>query len=72
MNSWDVKILSYLQGRDWTDPDAVARHVKGKHYGDTWARPRCKRLVRMGYVERNDNGWYRIKDTVNVEHELKQ
>jgi len=62
MNSWDVVILSYLYRKDWTDPDIIAKALRSKHMTATWARPKCKRLVRKKLLERDSRGWYRMPE----------
>ncbi|MCP4280781.1 MAG: hypothetical protein GY776_12340 [Alteromonas sp.] len=61
--SW---IVRYLSKRGWCSPTQIG-HAYGDslhgnnsfhHYHSAWASPRCKALVKMGKLKRNDKGHY--------------
>ena len=59
-------ILRYLNGKGWTSPTQIGYaygdtlHPSGFHnYHSAWASPKCRKLVKMGWLERNENGHYR-------------
>lgn len=63
-------VLAYLQGKNWTSPTEIGgAYGDFKHgqfhyksgYHSAWGSPRCKSLVEKGYLERNNNGYYRLK-----------
>jgi len=56
-------IINYLKGKDFTSPSEIGRAFgRGKEgiYHSSWASPKCKKLVEMGLLERNEKGHYRI------------
>jgi len=58
-------ILDYLSkvtwSNGWVSPSSIGRKWKeGCH--SSWASPKCKKLVTLGFVERDKGGWYRITD----------
>lgn len=61
-------IVHYLQGRGWCSPTQIGRAYGDSkhgndsfhHYHSAWASPKCKKLVELGYLERNDKGHYRL------------
>jgi hypothetical protein len=58
-------ILKYLEGRGWTSPTQIGRaygdSIHGGNSPSAWASPKCKALVRHGLIDRNDDGWYRLR-----------
>lgn len=45
---------------EWLSPTYVGnQRSSGLH--SAWASPRCKALVAMGHLERNEQGHYRLK-----------
>ena len=52
-------ILEYLKGRDWTSPTQIGQsYAIGYH--SSWASPKCKSLVKKGYLKRNEKGHYKL------------
>lgn len=60
--SREQQVISYLQGKDWTSPGIIGAQVWGPGKHSSSASPVCLRLVKKGYLERNDKGHYRIKE----------
>lgn len=60
-------IVGYLRCRPWWTPPteigrAYGQSVNHPHKLDSrWASPKCKRLVELGFLERDRLGWYRLK-----------
>jgi len=54
------QVLGFLKGKDWTSPTEIGREVWGQGHHSSSASPVCKRLVKVGALERNDDGHYRI------------
>lgn len=63
-------IIKYLKGKGFTSPTEIGRaYGREKYQGwygftgyhSSWASPRCKKLVEMGLLERNDRGHYRLR-----------
>ena len=64
-------ILDLLEEKDFTSPSVIGnqygyyKHGKMFYtksgYHSAWASPRCKKLVDMGLLERNEKGHYRLK-----------
>ena len=56
-------IVSYLQ--EHKEEGFISPTDIGYAYGGSahsaWASPKCLKLVDMGYLERSDKGWYRLK-----------
>jgi hypothetical protein len=61
---WADAITDKLKGRDWTSPTWIGQHAGKQGYcsASAWASPKCKKLVKSGYLERNERGQYRLKD----------
>lgn len=62
------KVLDFLKVWHgiWVAPTLIGHEVGGRTHSSrrrhsSWASPICKRLVELGLVERNDNGYYRYK-----------
>lgn len=59
-----IKILQVLaseRGEGWCTAMWIAEDCD--HFFDTpWASSKIPGLVKLGYVERGDRGWYRITD----------
>ena len=53
-------IYTFLKNRDWTSPTEIGRAWSSRHHS-SWASPKCKKLVEYGLLERNEQGWYRIR-----------
>ena len=58
-------IYKYLDGCDWTSPTEIGREyglslVPPKKYHSSWASPKCLRLHKIGLLERNNKGHYRL------------
>ncbi len=56
----EQQVMDYLKGKDWTSPTEI-----GGSAFDSWghsakASPVCLRMVKKGYLERNERGWYKI------------
>jgi hypothetical protein len=64
-------IFHYLYGRGWCSPTQIGTAYGDSIYGNNtihcfhsgWASPRCKKLVDLGKLERNENGHYRRKES---------
>jgi hypothetical protein len=59
-------IIEYLRrGGGYVSPTRIG-NVIGTSLGFTnwhsaWASPKCLKLVKLGLLERNKHGWYKIK-----------
>ena len=63
-------VVDYLRGKDWTSPSEIGREVWGPGHHSSTGSPRCKRLVEMGVLERNERGHYRLLP--NAESEVSE
>lgn len=46
----------------WTSPTNIAKKLfPNTNRHSSWASPICLKLVKKGYLLRNNEGWYRIK-----------
>ena len=52
------RIMRFLQGKDWTSPTDIGNGLN--RYHSAWASPKCLALVKLGALERNEKGHYRI------------
>ena len=53
-------ILNYLKDMDdFVSPTEIGGQYSKNHHS-SWASPKCLKLVKMGLLERNNNGHYRI------------
>ena len=60
LTSRQKQVLDYLKGRDWTSPTEIGQAVWRPPHHSAAASPVCKRLVELGYLERNSRGHYRF------------
>lgn len=49
----------YNDAGEFTSPTAIGRQFDYRHNGSSWACKYLKKLVKLGLVERNDQGHYR-------------
>lgn len=54
------QVVAFLERRDWTSPTEIGRAVWGPGHHSATASPVCKRLVEGQWLERNEQGHYRI------------
>lgn len=59
-SEWDAKIVSFIESKGSATAEQIAK-LKGKLYTETWAIPRCKRLMRMKKIRLNANGEYVLR-----------
>jgi hypothetical protein len=52
------RIMQFLDGRDWTSPTDIGNGLN--RYNSAWASPKCLSLVKLGALERNEKGHYRV------------
>lgn len=62
-----ARVLAYLSDNPrigtWVSPTQIGQIVGKKPYvsASAWGSRICKRLVTLELVERNEQGWYRVK-----------
>ena len=54
-----LKIVTYLKGKGWTSPTKIGK-ASTENSHSNWASPKCKELVELGFLQRNNDGWYRL------------
>ena len=70
MTEYEKSICHHLVivGNQWTSPTNIAALVcpgTGRH--SAWASPICLRMVKKGFLERDNRGWYRLTTAKAVE-----
>ena len=67
-------ILGYIKGsgNKWCSPTEIGRSVWGIGHHSSSASPVCLRMVKKGWLERNEKGHYRIPENVEDTREANQ
>ena len=61
LTSRQRQVTGFLKSRNWTSPTEIGRQVWGEGHHSASASPVCRRLASLGFLERNNQGHYRLQ-----------
>ena len=60
MTSNEQNVLFYFEDHPdkYISPTEIGEEVGGENRHSSWGSPKCLKLVKLGFLERNEKGWY--------------
>jgi DNA-binding IclR family transcriptional regulator len=72
----EQEVMALMRSRtivtnDWISPTQIGNKLRPSRMShSSWASPICKRLVNKGLLERNEKGWYRLKERQDGQNQM--